>query len=55
MPTEISRKVENNKIIITYDDHTVKVIPLEPASQNIDVDSIHNEKLNVGHVITREQ
>lgn len=53
--TEKSRTVEGDKLTITYDDGSVKVIDLPRAPQNIRVDKEHDEELVSGHVFKEEE
>lgn len=53
--TELKREVKDDKLTITYDDGSVKVIDLPKAPQNIKVDKEHDEELVSGHVFKEEE
>lgn len=56
MPQEISRKVEGDKVIITYDDNTVKILETAPEyPENVVLDAEETPGDNTGHKFTKKE
>ena len=53
--TEIKREVKGDKVHITYDDGSVKVLDLSKAPQDIRVDREHDDEIVSGHVFKEEE
>lgn len=51
---EVSREIFGDEVVITYDDGTVKKIPLPTIQVDLQVDADNSAPLNKGHVIKND-
>lgn len=50
MTEEVSREIKNELVVVTYDDGSIRKLPLNKAPQNIEVDAQFSPDLCEGHV-----
>ena len=53
--TEVKREVKGDKVYITHDDGSTKVLDLPKAPQDIRVDREHDDEIVKGHVFKEEE